>query len=169
MKHFVYAFYSPSYEMVKIGKSSNIENRWKQLSHWRFSADKSFALCCNSQNAQKRIEDTLKIFFERYPSIEALSTNQDGYTECFDIRIMEDVRDFFQYFSKRYSNDYTYVENIKPFLNLPKTYREVIETGSMVYFSNTFSDEVVLSDDFEMKIISKKEAIDFLGIDPADF
>jgi len=166
MKHFVYALYSPSYEMVKIGKSSNIENRWKQLSHWRFSADKSFALCCNSQNAQKRIEDTLKIFFERYPSIEALSTNQDGYTECFDIRIMEDVRDFFQYFSKRYSNDYTYLENIKPLLNLPK-YKKIIEVP-LVELAESWCIAVE-RDDFEIKIISSQEAIDFLGIDPADF
>lgn len=169
MKHFVYAFYSPLYKMVKIGKSSHIENRWKQLSHWNFSADKSFALLSTSSHSQTRIEDTLKIFFDKHPSIEALSKKQDGYTECFDIRVMEDVRDFFQYFSKRYSNNYTYVENIKPFLNLPKTYRKVIETGSMAYFANAFSDEVVLSDDFEIKILSKKEAIDFLGIDPADF
>lgn len=168
MKHFVYAFYSASYEMVKIGKSSHIENRWKELSHWNFSADKSFALLCTSSHAQKRIEDTLKIFFNKHPSIEALSTNQDGYTECFDIRIMEDVRDFFQYFSKRYSHDYTYIENIKPFLNLPKTYRKYREVG-IVPFLNAFSDEVVLSDDFCMKILSRDEAIELLEIDPADF
>jgi hypothetical protein len=40
---------------------------------------------------------------------------------------------------------------------------------SPAFFANAFSDEVVLSDDFCIKIISKKEAIDFLGIDPADF
>jgi len=166
MKHFVYALYSPSYEMVKIGKSSNIENRWKQLSHWRFSADKSFALCCNSQNAQKRIEDTLKIFFERYPSIEALSTKQDGYTECFDLRIMEDVRDFFQYFSKRYSNDYTYLQNIKPLLNLHK-YKKIIE-APLVELAESLC-RAVERDGFEIKVISSQEAIDSLGIDPADF
>ena len=168
MKHFVYAFYSPSYEMVKIGKSSHIDNRWKQLSHWNFSVDKSFALLCTSSHTQTRIEDTLKIFFDKHPSIKALSKNQDGYTECFDIRIMEDVRDFFQYFSKRYSNDYTYVENIKPFLNLPKTYRKIKKFG-MEYFANFLSDEAVLSDDFCMKIMSRAEAIEFLEIDPADF
>jgi len=166
MKHFVYALYSPFYEMVKIGKSCTLENRWKQLSHWNFNADKSFALCCSSKPAQKRIEDTLKIFFDKHPSIEVLSTGQEGYTECFDLRIIEDVRDFFQYFSKRYSDDYTYVENIKPFLNLPK---KTITHLPIHELANSFSDEVVLSDDFCMKIVSKKEAINFLGIDPVDF
>ena len=118
MKHFVYAFYSPSYSMVKIGKSSRIEQRWKNFLHWHFDENKSFVLYCKTKLSQKRIEDTLKVFFKAYPSIEAQSTNKDGYTECFDLHIIEEVRDFFQYFSSRYSHEYSYIENIKPFLHV---------------------------------------------------
>lgn len=118
MKHFVYALYSPSYEMVKLGKSSTLDTRYKQLSHWKFNADKSFALCCNSKSTQKRIEDTLKVFFKLHPSIKALSTGFDGHKECFDQLIIEDVRLFFQFFALN-TSQCTYVEDIKPFLNLP--------------------------------------------------
>ena len=119
MKHFVYALYSPSYNMVKIGKTDNFSRRWKDLSHWHFDEDKSFALYCSSNRTQKRIEDTLKIFFDNHPVLEARDTHQDGYTECFDKRITEEIREFFQYFSKRYSYDYSYIENINPFIGFP--------------------------------------------------
>ena len=168
MKHFVYAFYSPLYKMVKIGKSSVIENRWKQLSYWNFNADKSFALCCNSEFSQKRIEDTLKEFFKLHPSIEALSTNQDGYTECFDVHIMEEVRDFFQYFSKRYSNNCTYVKNIKPFLNLHENNFNKVVISPLLPHVNTWL-ETIDNSYFELNILSKEKAINFLEIDPSDF
>ena len=119
MKHFVYGLYSPSYKMIKIGKTHNFENRWKDLAHWHFDENKSFALYCKTARAQKRIEDTLKIFFELHPSIKAQAIHQDGYTECFDERITDDVKDFFQYFSKRYSHEYSYIDNIKPFIDFP--------------------------------------------------
>ena len=121
MKHFVYALYSPSYKMVKIGKTQNFAKRWKDLGHWHFDEDKSFALYCSSSRTQKRIEDTLHIFFDQHPSFEARRIHQDGYTECFDERIIEEIREFFRYFTKHYSHDYSYIENIKPFIGFPNT------------------------------------------------
>ncbi len=61
MKYFVYALYSPSYKMIKIGRTKNFKQRWKDLSHWDFDYNKSFALCCDTNQGHKRIEDTLKI------------------------------------------------------------------------------------------------------------
>ena len=64
------------------------------------------------------------------------------------------------------TNDYTYVENIKSFLNLPK-YKKIIEVP-LVELTESWC-RAVERDDFEIKIISSQEAINSLGIDPADF
>jgi hypothetical protein len=136
--------------MIKVGKTSNFEKRWKDLAHWQFDENKSFALYCTTAKAQKRIEDTLKIFFQLYPALDGNIPHQDGYTECFDERITDDLKDFFQYFSKRYSHEYSYIKNIKPFIGFPTIFTgmkkdkvvDYLVKNSMVHTNNDGSLDI---------------------------
>lgn len=155
MKYFVYALYSPSYKMIKIGRTQNFKKRWKDLSHWGFDDNKSFALCCETNQGHKRIEDTVKTFFKFHPSISALSTKKDGYTECFDERITEELRYFFFHFSQHYPHGCSYINNIKPFIGASSVNHK--DKHSLVEFAEAWVDD--LNSNTPMKIIFGRDTL----------